>query len=158
MPNETERGGDWFSWEENERTNALNRPHQIPLEVNLSYVRICRAPGAGRWSPPPKVGCIQSSPPPCLRSYVEFVPGSTCEPAGHDGSSVLAGKPYEPDSGRKRRRRKPQKWDRPNGHQRPTKDERCTWQICDGRNGAPYLLAFRVAAAVQKFYARSWPT
>ena len=71
----------------------------------------------------------------CTRFYVracrqrwEFGPG---------GKTVRA--PIH--SGRKRRRRKPPKWDRPNGHQRPTKDERCTWQICDGRNGAPYLLA-----------------
>ena len=30
--------------------------------------------------------------PPTLRPYVEFVPGSTCEPAGNDWSSVQAGK------------------------------------------------------------------
>lgn len=140
--------------------NAVNRPHQIPLEINLSYVRICHAPAAGRWSPPPSQGWLYPilTPPPCLRSYVEFVPGSTCKPAGHGGSSVLAGNPHEPDSGRKRRRRKPPKWDRSDGNQRTHQGR--AMHAADMR-WTPRRSLPSCSAAVRlfkKFYASSWPT
>ena len=119
---------------------------QLPLYLN------CHAPATGWWSPPPKVLAVSTILTPNLRSYVEFVPGSTCEPAGNDGSSVLAGKPYEPDSGR----RKPQIGTNP----MVTNDPPRTMHAADirwtQRRSLPLALGF-ARSAVQKFYASSWP-